>query len=157
MLIGDSIWIILITTNYTSYINWSHSFTCLTTFLTHSDTSRRDVLIYNSTPVAKVTRRRRRSIWWWFWTYFVVNTFDTKLLSHVFIGINHGRLCSRDVPAPDKNLLWYCYRNSLPTVINPLIKIDVKHKKWKTCSLSCQTYKPTIISNLGTNIQEASG
>ena len=35
--------------------------------------------------------RRRRSIWWWFWTYFVVNTSDITLFSHVIIGIDHGR------------------------------------------------------------------
>ena len=34
---------------------------------------------------------RRRSSIWWFWTYFVVNTFDTTLFSHVIIGIDHDR------------------------------------------------------------------
>ena len=36
--------------------------------------------------------RRSRLIWWWFWTYFDVNTFDTKLFSHVMIGIDHSWL-----------------------------------------------------------------
>ena len=35
--------------------------------------------------------RRRRSIWWKLWKYFVVNTFDTRLLSPVITGIDHGR------------------------------------------------------------------
>ena len=29
-------------------------------------------------------------IWWWFSTYFDANTFDTKLFSHVIIGIDHS-------------------------------------------------------------------
>ena len=73
--------------------------------------------------------RRWRSIWWRFWTYFVVNTFQTKLLSHVIIGIDHCQLgvtattllCSRDVPVPDNKSLGCCCCKSLPTMINPLI------------------------------------
>ena len=74
--------------------------------------------------------RRRRSIWWRFWTYFVVNTFHTKLFSHVIIGIDHGRpgitattplwFIVRWVPVPDNKSLGCCCRNSLPTVIYPL-------------------------------------
>ena len=51
--------------------------------------------------------RQRRSIWWWFWTYFVVNTCNITLFSHV--------------PAPDNKSLGCCCHNSLPTVINSLI------------------------------------
>ena len=35
--------------------------------------------------------RPRRSIWWWFWTYFVVNTIDTKLINRVSGLITVGR------------------------------------------------------------------
>ena len=78
--------------------------------------------------------RRRRSIWWWFWTYFVANTLDTTLFSHVIIEIDHGRseltattpswfvtspvetsleLRSQDVPAPDNKSLGCCRRDPL--------------------------------------------
>ena len=43
------------------------------------------------TSEAMEASRRRRSIGGWFWTYVVVNAFDTKLFSHVLIGIDHGR------------------------------------------------------------------
>ena len=96
MVIDDSHRFFLIATNHSSCINWPYSFTCLTTFIAHSDPSRQDVQSCNSRQgemrdVTMEESRRRRSIWWRFRMYFVVNTCDTTLFSHVKIGIDHCR------------------------------------------------------------------
>ena len=82
--------------------------------------------------------RGRCSICWWFWTYFVVNTCNMTLFSHVIIGIDHGRSGVTATTLswfvvrrgrPNKSL-GCCCGNSLPTIINPLIT------SWQFCIIT---------------------
>ena len=76
-----------------------HNFKYLTTFLGHSNPS--DGICKDTTSVVKercVTSQwnqvggvARVGDYWRFWKYFVVNTFDSKLFSHVIIVIHDGR------------------------------------------------------------------
>ena len=68
---------------------------------------------------------QRYSMWLWFWMYFVLNTFDTKLFSHVIIRIDHGW---SGVMATTP--LWFVVRRGRPW------RWNMQHKakeSWERC------------------------
>ena len=86
--------------------------------------------------------RRRRSIWWWFWTYFVVNTCNITLFSHVIIGIDHGR---SGVTATTPS--WFVVRRGRPS--DQSLKYITR---WKIHNCLCTIYCSDYVSNLWSRI-----